>query len=129
MVTFIAIIHILIALFLIFMVLIQDSKGAMGGILGGGGSQSLFGASGAANVLAKATRYIAIVFAGTCLWLSWYSTQQTSSVIDGYTASETTQDQLKKDAEKSKDTTNIEQENKTQSKESDAPTNPQSETN
>lgn len=87
MLTFIAIIHVAIAIFLVLLVLIQDSKGAMGGLLGGGGSQSVFGASGATNILVKITRYTAIIFAATCLLLSWYSANQTGgSVMDKYKA-------------------------------------------
>lgn len=82
--TFLAIIHIVAAIAMIFFVLLQDSKGAVGGVFGGGGSQSVFGASGATNILAKITRWIAILFAITCLTLSYLSTRQKSSVIDGY---------------------------------------------
>ncbi len=75
--------HIIVALILIGMVLIQDSKG--GGALGmggGGGSNSIFGATGAQSLAAKVTRIVAIVFALTCLGLSFLSAQQTRSVID-----------------------------------------------
>ena len=52
--TLIAIVHLLLCLFLIGLVLIQDFKGGAMGVFGGGGSQSIFGASGAllATVLA-----------------------------------------------------------------------------
>ena len=81
-----AIFHILVALLLIFFVLVQDTKGgAMGGMLGGGsGSNTLFGATGAASFLVKLTRWLAVVFAVTCIMLSIQSTNKTKSVTDSY---------------------------------------------
>lgn len=85
MTTFITLLHLIVAVLLIFLVLIQDSKGgAMGGMLGGGGSNSLLGATGATNFLVKLTRAIAIVFAATCIALTIMSSQKSDSVVDGY---------------------------------------------
>ncbi len=82
--TFVAILHVLTALVLISLVLIQDSKGdgalGMGG--GGGGSNSVFGATGASTLAAKMTRIAAIVFALTSIGLSVLSSQQSKSVLD-----------------------------------------------
>ncbi|MBK9323646.1 MAG: preprotein translocase subunit SecG [Bdellovibrionaceae bacterium] len=82
--TFIAILHVLTALVLISLVLIQDSKGdgalGMGG--GGGGSNSVFGATGASTLAAKMTRIAAIIFALTSIGLSVLSSQQSKSVLD-----------------------------------------------
>ena len=86
MVTIISLVHILIAVVLVLLVLVQDSKGAMGGMLGGGGgggSNSLFGATGAASFIVKVTRYVAVLFAATCIALTIMSTQSTS-VVDDY---------------------------------------------
>lgn len=71
-ITFLAVIHIIVAILLITMVLLQDGKGggmggAFGGGGGGGGSQSLFGASGATNLLVRMTRYLAITFMVLCV--------------------------------------------------------------
>jgi len=78
----IAVFHITVALFLILLVLIQDSKGG-GGIFGGGaGTQSVMGATGAASFLVKLTRGIAIVFASTCIIMTILATQQSKSVLD-----------------------------------------------
>ena|SRR5437868_1060629 len=83
--TFIAILHVITALVLIGLVLIQDSKGdgalGMGGG-GGGGSNSVFGATGASTLAAKMTRVAAVVFALTSIGLSVLSTQQSKSVLD-----------------------------------------------
>jgi len=81
--TFIAILHIIVAVILIGLVLIQDSKGDGAlGIGGGGGSNSLLGATGASTLAAKMTRIMAIVFALTSIGLTVISSQQSKSVID-----------------------------------------------
>lgn len=83
MTTFIATVHILTALVLISLVLIQDSKGDGAlGMGGGGGSNSVLGATGASTLAAKLTRIAAIVFALTSIGLSILSSQQSKSVID-----------------------------------------------
>ena len=82
--TLIAVLHILIALILVIVVLVQDSKGGnVGGAFGGGSSQSIFGASGAASFLVKLTRYLAVGFMATCILLTILSARTGSkSVID-----------------------------------------------
>ena len=87
MITFITLVHLLVAIVLIFLVLIQDSKGgAMGGMLGGGGggSNSLLGATGAASFLVKLTRATAILFAATCIALTIMSSNSGKSVVDDF---------------------------------------------
>ena len=88
---FLVIIHIIIAIVLILLVLVQDSKGAMGSTFGGGGgSNTLFGATGAENVLTKSTKIIVVFFAITCIILTRLSSQNKGSVLDteGYTPTE-----------------------------------------
>lgn len=80
--TFVVIIHILAAIFLVGLVLIQDSKG--GGVLGVGGSNSVFGATGAQTLAAKLTQIMALVFAITSIYLSINATKSTS-VVDAVT--------------------------------------------
>ena len=84
MTNFIGIIHIVVAIALIILVLIQDSKsnGALG--MGGssGGSNSLLGATGAQSLASKMTVWAAIIFAVTCLTLSVMTSSQTKSVVD-----------------------------------------------
>ncbi len=78
---FLVVLHILIALALIALVLVQDSKG--GGALGiGGGSNSLLGATGAQTLYAKMTRWAALIFGITCILLSVQVAHQSRSVID-----------------------------------------------
>ena len=81
--TFIAILHILVALILIALVLVQDSKsGSIGGAFGGGGSNSVLGATGATTLAQKLTRYTAVVFAGTCIMLTIFAARNNKSVLD-----------------------------------------------
>lgn len=83
MINFIGILHILAALILIVLVLIQDSKsdGALG-IGGASGSNSLLGATGAQTLAGKMTVWAAIIFACTCLTLAVLTSSHTKSVVD-----------------------------------------------
>ncbi|WP_374029845.1 preprotein translocase subunit SecG [Bdellovibrio bacteriovorus] len=83
MTTFIGIMHILVAVVLIILVLIQDSKsdGALG-MGGSSGSNSLLGATGAQTLAGKMTVWAAIIFAVTCLALSVLTSSKTKSVVD-----------------------------------------------
>lgn len=81
--TFVAIVHIITAVLLVVLVVIQDTKsGTLGSTFGGGGgSSSLLGATGAVTLANKATRWAALVFAITSISLSIYSSRS-KSVID-----------------------------------------------
>ncbi len=70
MTTLLVIIHLLVCLFLIFIVLIQSSKGAELGAAFGGSSQTLFGSRGGATFLSKLTTISAVVFMITSLLLA-----------------------------------------------------------
>ena len=64
--------HILVALAIIGLVLMQHGKGAdMGAAFGSGASGSLFGASGSANFLSRTTGVLAGVFFVTSLSLAY----------------------------------------------------------
>ena len=63
MLTVVTIVHVIFCFLLIALVLLQDPKNAgAGSVFGGGGSQSLLGATGAVTFLTKLTRYSAIIF-------------------------------------------------------------------
>ena len=65
------IIHVLAAISITALVLLQQGKGAeMGASFGSGASQTLFGSSGRGNVLTKSTTIFAIVFFITSLSLA-----------------------------------------------------------
>ncbi|MHB8665930.1 MAG: preprotein translocase subunit SecG [Burkholderiales bacterium] len=83
--------HVLVAISIIFLVLLQHGKGAdMGAAFGSGSSGSLFGATGSANFLSRTTAVLAAVFFLTSLGLAYLATHrpQTSggSVMQGVTA-------------------------------------------
>jgi len=70
--------HILVGVGVIGLVLLQHGKGAdMGAAFGSGASGSLFGATGAANFLSRATAVLAAVFFLTSLSLSYMATGRT----------------------------------------------------
>ena len=55
--------HLLIALAIIGLIMLQQGKGAdMGASFGAGGSQTLFGSDGSGNVLTKATAWLVLLF-------------------------------------------------------------------
>ncbi len=69
--------HVLIALGIIGLVLLQHGKGAdMGSGFGGGASSSLFGATGSANFLSRATAVLATLFFLTSLGLAYLATHK-----------------------------------------------------
>ncbi|MBU0972687.1 MAG: preprotein translocase subunit SecG [Proteobacteria bacterium] len=87
MTTIIVTLHVSVCILLILIVLLQSGKGAeMGASIGGGGSQTLFGAAGPANILTKITTGVAIIFMVTSLALAYFSGQRSvSSVINANT--------------------------------------------
>ena len=76
--TILVVFHLFLAMGLIGLVLMQHGKGAdAGAAFGAGASGSVFGASGAANFLSRATAVIATLFFVTSLTLAWYAMQVT----------------------------------------------------
>ncbi|MBF0624595.1 MAG: preprotein translocase subunit SecG [Magnetococcales bacterium] len=71
------VIHIMAALALIFVVLVQKGSGADMGAAFGGSSQSLFGARGSGSFLGKLTAVLATVFMVTSLTLAFFTTRDT----------------------------------------------------
>ena len=80
------VLHVLVALAIIGLVLLQHGKGAdMGSGFGGGASSSLFGATGSANFLSRATAVLATIFFLMSLGLAYLATNQprdSGSVVD-----------------------------------------------
>ena len=78
--TFIWIVHILAAVGVVGLVLLQHGKGAdMGAAFGSGSSGSLFGSSGSANFLSRTTGVLAAVFFATSLGLTYISSHKTEN--------------------------------------------------
>ena len=73
----ILLIHILSAIGVIGLVLVQHGKGAdMGAAFGSGASGSLFGATGSANFLSRTTAVLAAVFFVTSLSLAYIASNK-----------------------------------------------------
>jgi preprotein translocase subunit SecG len=76
-------IHVTVCITLVILILLQQGKGAEVGAVFGGSSNTVFGASGAGNVLTRATSALAIVFFTTSLYLAYASSQRASGSIFG----------------------------------------------
>lgn len=76
----ITVLHVIVCIFLIIVVLLQQSKSAdIAGAFGGMGSQTAFGPRGAASVLSKATTTAVIIFMLTSLTLTIMNKRGTST--------------------------------------------------
>ena len=72
--------HILLALALIGIILIQQGRGAAAGAaFGGGASSTVFGSRGSASFLTRATTIMAVVFFVNCMVLAYLSSHQPES--------------------------------------------------
>lgn len=79
----IVIVHVLAAVGITGLVLIQQGKGAdAGASFGGGASQTMFGSVGSGNVLTKSTSWLAVVFFATSLGLAVLARQQASQGVE-----------------------------------------------
>src|SRR5437868_1390853 len=80
MFAFIVTIHVVVSVFLIFVILLQPGKGdAMAAFAGGGGSaNTVFGGRGSVTFLSKVTTVCAIIFMVTSLTLAWRSSHSDS---------------------------------------------------
>jgi len=77
------VIHVVAALAVIGLVLIQQGKGAdMGSGFGGGASNTVFGSAGAGNFLTRLTTWIAIAFFVTSFGLAYVAKQRSEMLID-----------------------------------------------
>ena len=75
--TLVIVVHIIVALTIIGLVLLQHGKGAdMGASFGGGSAGSLFGATGSANFLSRTTAIVATVFFLTSLGMAYLATHK-----------------------------------------------------
>lgn len=88
--TIILVIHLIIALAIIGLVLIQRSAGGGLGIGGGGGMGDFASARGTANALTRMTTYLAFAFFCTSLMLAWLATNQSETgLLDAIEAEQT----------------------------------------
>lgn len=76
----ILILHVLVAVAMIGLILLQQGKGAeMGASFGAGSSQTVFGAAGSAGFLTRFTAVLAAIFFVTSLGLAVYARQHARS--------------------------------------------------
>ncbi len=73
--------HVVVAIFLILVVLLQTGKGASLGAAFGGGSNTVFGSRGPASFLSKITTIAAVIFMTTSLTLSMLSSRLTKTTV------------------------------------------------
>ena len=84
MVTLLLVVQILSSLTIISLVLLQQGKGAdMGSAFGSGSAGSLFGATGAANFMSRATKWAAVVFFITTIGLAYVTNRGTKGQDTG----------------------------------------------
>jgi preprotein translocase subunit SecG len=81
MITATIIVHIAVCVTLVIAVLLQQGKGADVGAVFGGSSQTVFGASGAGNLLTKITWAAAALFFATSIFLAYSSTRHITGSI------------------------------------------------
>lgn len=82
------VLHVFLSLGIITLVLLQKGAGASAGASFGGGSGSVFGATGSANFLSKTTAVFATAFFLNSLVLAYLASHreiQTDSVLDALT--------------------------------------------
>ncbi|MBL7542912.1 MAG: preprotein translocase subunit SecG [Bdellovibrionaceae bacterium] len=82
MVEFLSVLHIIVTVALCGLVLVQDSKGGGALGIGGSGSNSLLGATGAQTLAATMTKWVAVLFAASCIALTYFLAHQNKSVVD-----------------------------------------------
>lgn len=89
-------IHIVVCLFLIGVVLLQQGKGADLSVFGGGGTQAAFGARGATTLLHKLTVYGFVGFILTTIGIGLLKTtaRNASVISDAAVAIEATSDEV-----------------------------------
>jgi preprotein translocase subunit SecG len=81
MLTIIAVVHLMVAIALILIVLLQTGRGSeIGAAFGGGSSQTLFGSSGSSKFMTKLTTAAVVIFMLTSLSLAYFYGHREGSV-------------------------------------------------
>ena len=81
---FITILHVVLAIFMILIILLQPGKEGGAALAGGSSGNQMYGPRGAGNLLGRATTVVATMFMFTSISLAWYSSDkvQAGSNID-----------------------------------------------
>ncbi|ANF82731.1 preprotein translocase subunit SecG [Acinetobacter sp. NCu2D-2] len=89
--TFVLVVHIILAILMIVLILVQHGKGAdAGASFGGGGAATVFGASGSGNFLTRLTAVFTALFFVTSLTLAIFAKKQTTDAYSLKSISSTT---------------------------------------
>lgn len=89
--TFVLVVHIILAVLMIGLILVQHGKGAdAGASFGGGGAATVFGASGSGNFLTRVTAVLTALFFVTSLTLAVFAKKQTTDAYSLKSISSTT---------------------------------------
>ena len=81
------VLYVLVCLFLVMVVLLQQGKGAdLAGAFGGGGSQTSFGPRTTTNIMHRMTTGAFVLFVVLCLALAILSGKQRASVMENVAA-------------------------------------------
>jgi preprotein translocase subunit SecG len=75
--------HVLVCVFLILVVLLQQGKGADLSVFGGGSTQTAFGSRGATTLLHKLTVASFVIFILTTVSIAVFQSRTSSSVMSG----------------------------------------------
>ena len=79
------VVHVLIAVGIVGLILLQQGKGAdAGAAFGGGASSTVFGSQGSGTFLSRATAILAALFFVTSLWLAYLAKDETSQLGDDF---------------------------------------------
>jgi preprotein translocase subunit SecG len=85
--TLVLVIHIIVALGMTGLILVQQGKGAdAGATFGGGGAATVFGAAGSANFLTRSTAILTAIFFLTSLGLAIIAKKQAAELLSLPTA-------------------------------------------
>ncbi len=96
MYTFLSVIHILICLFLVLVILLQQGRGGgLGMSFGGGQAQQVFGGQGAGNVLTRATGVAATLFMLMSVGLAYLSSSKDKDLQEQLKKQQAAQQQSK----------------------------------
>ena len=118
------VIHLITAVTIVALVLLQQGKGSdMGAAFGGGSSQSLFGARGSSNFLSRTTSILVAVFFITSLTLAYIYTRKSSDA--SVTAGTSVTDQVQQETDTTPAVPDEETQQAEQAIESDVPATPE----
>jgi len=79
---FITILHIVLAITMILIILLQPGKEGGAALAGGSSGNQMYGPRGAGNFLGRATTLVATLFMFTSISLAWYSSEKVQSGSD-----------------------------------------------